>query len=59
LVHHGLSACAIAQGEIDVPYPFAPGARGDRRFQGVLFSTFLVDTVSAFLAKESFGQVFA
>jgi hypothetical protein len=34
------------------PCPFAPRARGDRRFQGVLSLTFLLDTASAFLAKE-------
>jgi hypothetical protein len=39
-------------GEIDVPCPFAPRARGDRRFQGVLSLTFLLDSASAFLAKH-------
>jgi len=52
-----VAACAIAQWERDID-PI-PRARGDRRFQGVLFSTFLVDTASAFLAEEPLGQVFA
>jgi hypothetical protein len=45
-------------GEIDVPCSFTPRARGDRRFQAVPFSTFLVDTASAFLPKGLLGSGF-
>jgi hypothetical protein len=50
----GLSPLVPMLREIDVPYPFAPGARGDRGFQGVLFLTFLLTRHLRFWQK-SFG----
>src|SRR5882724_10199554 len=44
-------------GEIEVPCPFAPRARGDRRFQGILFLVFLLTPHLRF-GKRAFGSGF-